>query len=135
MGCAIDHIDGLYNPTQYISRLRKLFGKGCYIIAEKILEANEHIPSRWKLNGTSGYEFLSYTNRLLTSGTGAEQLLQFYRELVAGQTSYKELVNNNKTLILEKHMAGEWDNLTRQFFELQLQKNFSREKINKRLPH
>lgn len=128
-GLRIDHIDGLYNPTQYISRLRKLFGKGCYIIAEKILEANEHIPSRWKLNGTSGYEFLSYTNRLLTSGTGAEQLLQFYRELVAGQTSYKELVNNNKTLILEKHMAGEWDNLTRQFFELQLQKNFSREKI------
>lgn len=128
-GLRIDHIDGLCDPTQYIERLRNLFGEDCFIIAEKILEASEKIPGRWKLNGTSGYEFLSNINRLLTSSAGAELLQQFYRELIPGQPSYQEIVRNNKTLILEKYMAGEWENLTRQFFELQLQENFSREKI------
>jgi (1->4)-alpha-D-glucan 1-alpha-D-glucosylmutase len=128
-GLRIDHIDGLYDPTQYIDRLRHLFGEEVYIIAEKILEASENIPSRWKLNGTSGYEFLAYTNRLLTSSSGSEQLQQIYRELVPGLPAYDELVTQNKTLILENYMAGEWENLVRQFFELQLQQNFQREKM------
>jgi (1->4)-alpha-D-glucan 1-alpha-D-glucosylmutase len=128
-GLRIDHIDGLYDPTQYIERLRDLFGEDCYIIAEKILEANEQMPVRWKLNGTSGYEFLSYTSRLLTSSVGAEQLQQFFRQLQPGLPSYEEIVRKNKTLILEKYMAGEWENLARQFSELQLQHKFSREKI------
>jgi len=42
-GLRIDHIDGLYNPQQYVQRLRKLFGEDLYIIAEKILEYNEDI--------------------------------------------------------------------------------------------
>jgi (1->4)-alpha-D-glucan 1-alpha-D-glucosylmutase len=130
-GLRIDHIDGLYDPTAYIERLRAVFGEDCYIVAEKILEASEKIPRRWKLQGTSGYEFLAYTNRLLTSREGAEQLKQFYNELIPGQTSYPELVTEKKTLILEKYMGGEWENLVRYFFELQLQENFDREKIKK----
>lgn len=128
-GLRIDHIDGLYDPTQYIGRLRKLFGDDCYIVAEKILEASEKIPARWKLDGTSGYEFLAYTNRLLTNRNGAEQLREFYRELLPELPEYEQIVTQNKTLILENYMAGEWENLTRQFFELQLQENFDREKI------
>lgn len=128
-GLRIDHIDGLHDPTQYIERLRNLFGEDCYIIAEKILEANEKMPLRWKLDGTSGYEFLSYTNRLLTSTAGAKELQQLYSRLQPDLPPYEEIVRKNKTLILEKYMAGEWENLTRQFFELQLQQNFSREKI------
>ena len=81
-GLRIDHIDGLQDPTVYIARLRKLFGDNCYIVAEKILEASEKIPAHWKLQGTSGYEFLAYTNRLMTSRQGAEQLKQFYGEIL-----------------------------------------------------
>lgn len=130
-GLRIDHIDGLYDPTQYIERLRTLFGEDCYIIAEKILEASEKIPARWKLNGTSGYEFLSYTNRLLTSRTGTEELQQYYKELVPATPGYGEMVTKNKTLILENYMGGEWENLVRYFFELQLQGDFDREKLKK----
>lgn len=128
-GLRIDHIDGLYDPAQYVERLRAAFGDDCYIVAEKILEASEKIPAHWKLNGTSGYEFLAYTNRLLTSSEGAKQLEQFYLQILPDTAAYSAILIQNKTLILENYMAGEWENLTRYFFELQLQQNFDREKI------
>jgi (1->4)-alpha-D-glucan 1-alpha-D-glucosylmutase len=116
-GLRIDHIDGLKEPLQYISRLRKLFGEECYIIAEKILESKEDIPEHWPLQGTSGYEFLAYANQLMTSRKGAKEILSFYRELVPQLPPYKELVRINKQLILERYMAGEWENLNRFFIQ------------------
>lgn len=112
-GIRIDHIDGLKDPSGYISRLRELFGEECYIIAEKILESKEDIPHYWPLQGTSGYEFLAYTNQLLTNRKGAKELLSFYKELMPQLPAYKELVWQNKRLILERYMAGEWENLFR----------------------
>jgi (1->4)-alpha-D-glucan 1-alpha-D-glucosylmutase len=130
-GLRIDHIDGLYDPTEYIGRLRKLFGTDCYIIAEKILETEENLPASWKLQGTSGYEFLSYLNQLLTSIKGAAHLLQFYRQLFPEMPAYDELVLQNKLMILEKYMGGEWENLMQQFMQLNLHHNYDREKIKK----
>src|SRR5688572_22876706 len=132
-GLRIDHIDGLHDPPLYIERLRKLFGDDCYIVAEKILEASEKIPFRWKLQGTSGYEFLAYTNRLLTSRQGAEQLQKVYREIIPGLPDYHEIVTEKKTLILEKYMAGEWENLARYFLELHLQDKYDRGKLKQAL--
>ena len=44
-GLRIDHIDGLYDPEQYLQRLRTLAGDKTYIIAEKILEAGERVTT------------------------------------------------------------------------------------------
>jgi (1->4)-alpha-D-glucan 1-alpha-D-glucosylmutase len=76
-GLRIDHIDGLYHPQQYVQRLRKLFGEDVYIIAEKILEYNEDMASDWDLQGTSGYEFLSFTNQLLSTRRAAKSCCSF----------------------------------------------------------
>jgi (1->4)-alpha-D-glucan 1-alpha-D-glucosylmutase len=132
-GLRIDHIDGLKDPLQYISRLRKRFGENCYIIAEKILESKEDIPEHWPLQGTSGYEFLAYINQLMTSRKGAKELLSFYRELMPQLPSYKELVRTNKQLILEKYMAGEWENLTRIFIQSGLNNSSEPGRIKKAL--
>jgi (1->4)-alpha-D-glucan 1-alpha-D-glucosylmutase len=40
-GIRIDHIDGLAAPLAYLRQLTRLFGKDCYIIAEKILSQGE----------------------------------------------------------------------------------------------
>jgi maltooligosyltrehalose synthase len=40
-GLRIDHIDGLYDPTEYLGRLREMTGDETYIIVEKILEARK----------------------------------------------------------------------------------------------
>jgi len=128
-GLRIDHIDGLNDPLMYIDRLRNTFGPHCYTIAEKILEAREDMPAHWPLEGSSGYEFLSYVSRLFTDRDGARKLKAIYHELVPGIKPYNELVADNKKLILEEHMAGEWDNLVNEFFLLDLQASFSRNSI------
>lgn len=132
-GLRIDHIDGLQNPTEYIERLRALFGDDCYIIAEKILEEHETLPSSWPIQGTSGYQFLSQVNQLFTNRAGAEKLLTLYHALVPENKSYEEVVATNKKLILTQYMGGEWDNLTRYFFTLKLQDQHSRHRIKEAL--
>jgi (1->4)-alpha-D-glucan 1-alpha-D-glucosylmutase len=119
-GLRIDHIDGLRDPAAYIEQLRRMFGSGCYIIAEKILESGESFPTDWPLQGTSGYEFLSYTNHLLSNHSGEVALRNFYQELVPSSLDYEETVYTKKRLILENYMAGEWDNLVRYCYTLKL---------------
>jgi (1->4)-alpha-D-glucan 1-alpha-D-glucosylmutase len=42
-GLRIDHIDGLYDPAEYLKRLREKTGD-VYITVEKILELEEDLP-------------------------------------------------------------------------------------------
>jgi (1->4)-alpha-D-glucan 1-alpha-D-glucosylmutase len=128
-GVRVDHIDGLFDPARYILRLRQLLGDDAFIIAEKILEANEKVPETWSLQGTSGYEFLSYVNQLFTDRWGGKKLLAFYKELVPDLLPYGKLVTANKKLILENHMRGEWDNLVALFVKNDLLKKHDRARI------
>jgi (1->4)-alpha-D-glucan 1-alpha-D-glucosylmutase len=132
-GVRIDHIDGLYDPSAYTKNLRKLLGESCYIIAEKILEAKEDLPECWPLQGTSGYEFLSHVNQLITDKQGAKKMVRFYKELLPEIPAYKQLVFNNKTLMLERYMRGEWDNLIHYFNMLKLQHNYDGTRIKEAL--
>lgn len=124
-GFRIDHIDGLKDPTHYVKNLRMLFGEQCYIIAEKILESKENIPADWPIQGTSGYEFLAYTNQLFTDKRGAKQLVEFYKTLVPELPPYKQLVIQNKKMILETYMVGEWENLVHYLIGLKLGGRFA----------
>lgn len=130
-GFRIDHIDGLKNPAEYVRRLRKLTGPNCYIIAEKILESKEKIPTEWPLEGTSGYEFLSFVNQLITSREGAKELLQYYNTLIPDLPPYKDMVLQNKRMILENHMGGEWQNLLNYFISLDFTDDFDAARMKK----
>jgi (1->4)-alpha-D-glucan 1-alpha-D-glucosylmutase len=114
-GVRIDHIDGLNDPAEYLRTLRALLGQDCYIIAEKILEINEAIPASWPVQGTSGYEFLSAVNKLLTDEEGSAILRVFYHDNMPLLPEYETLVLRNKKMILEQHMAGELDNIVHRF--------------------
>lgn len=124
-GLRIDHIDGLFDPTGYVRKLRQRFPG--YIIAEKILEAHEDMPGHWPVSGTSGYEFLSCVNQLFTHRAGARRLQEFYKAWAPRQHDYTTMVWNNKQLILEQHMRGEWDNLVRLFFSLPISVDIPRD--------
>jgi (1->4)-alpha-D-glucan 1-alpha-D-glucosylmutase len=132
-GVRIDHVDGLQDPGAYLQRLRKLLGPECYIIAEKILESKESVPSGWSIQGTSGYEFLSFVSQLITDRDGARKLLGFYHELVPDLPPYQKLVADNKKRILQHHMRGEWENLVNDFESLKLSNGFTKESIKNAL--
>ncbi|TWR31530.1 malto-oligosyltrehalose synthase [Mucilaginibacter pallidiroseus] len=120
-GLRIDHIDGLYDPDQYLKRLRELAGPDTYIIAEKILEQGEQLPN-WPIQGTTGYDFLAHVNNLFTNPDTEKTLTKFYQELTGDKQSVENQVPLKKNLILTTHMNGELNNLTNYFIELNLGK-------------
>jgi len=110
-GLRIDHIDGLADPKGYCERLRDRFGDDCYIIAEKILTGDEHLREDWRLDGTTGYDFLSIAGQLLTDAEGSRQLLDFYRRNIVDLPDYHDLVFERKYTFLSAYMGGELDEL------------------------
>lgn len=110
-GLRVDHVDGLFDPSQYLDELRKLAGNDTYLIVEKILEAEEYMPDSWPIQGTSGYEFLAQVSQLFTHQQGKEKLTNLYKLIAADLPSYRDLVYQNKMFILLNHMGGELNNL------------------------
>ena len=119
-GLRIDHLDGLKNPRQYLDRLREYFGEECYIIVEKILDVKEELPTHFNIEGTSGYEFLSYINQVVTDREGAAKLLSYYTQKVPEFADYDSIVFVNKMDNLQSYLNGEWDNLLRYLLTLNL---------------
>lgn len=118
-GLRIDHIDGLYNPTQYLQRLREQVGD-IYIVVEKIIEMEkeyfsryEEMPSDWPIQGTSGYDFLDCNNSLFCSSLGDNyrKFSEIYTRFTGIERSYEEMVVENKRLIADKNLAGDVENL------------------------
>ena len=113
-GLRVDHVDGLFDPSTYLKRLRQLAGPDKYIIVEKILEGEEQLPERWPIQGNSGYDFLAWVSNLYTSASGRRELTEVYRRLVPdAPTNYEQLVFKKKMFILKHYMQGELDNLMR----------------------
>jgi (1->4)-alpha-D-glucan 1-alpha-D-glucosylmutase len=109
-GLRIDHIDGLYNPSEYLERLRAKVGD-LYITVEKILQPGEDLPPFWPIQGTSGYDYLNYVNSVFCQTQTQAAFDRIYRETTGQTKSIEDLVIEKKQLILEKNLAGDVDNL------------------------
>jgi len=111
-GLRIDHIDGLYDPRQYLERLRGMVGEAL-ILVEKILEPDEELPESWPVEGTTGYEFLNSVGGVLCRKENQRRFSRLYGTLAGVKTPYDELVHEKKRLIITNHMAGDLENLAR----------------------
>jgi (1->4)-alpha-D-glucan 1-alpha-D-glucosylmutase len=109
-GLRIDHIDGLSDPTQYLERLQERMGD-IYITIEKILELKETLPDHWKIQGTSGYDFMNYVNGVFCKQDNQDALTQIYTDIVGSEFDYSQLVREKKRLILDKDLRGDLANL------------------------
>ncbi len=110
-GVRIDHIDGLYNPAEYLSRLKEKIGD-TYITVEKILELTEDLPSNWQIQGTSGYEFLNYVNGIFCYLENEQEFSHIYTQFTGLKANYEDLIYEKKSVILAKNLAGDLENLT-----------------------
>ncbi len=117
-GLRIDHIDGLFNPAEYLDRLRKLVGEGVPLYVEKILEEDETLPGHWPIQGSTGYDFLSLVNNLLTNRDTGPVFNSFYSDWIQKSVDYDEEFHNKNRFILYKRLSGELDNLTRRCLSL-----------------
>ena len=119
-GLRIDHVDGLYDPLVYLQQLRDLTGDETYVVVEKILQANETLPTQWPVQGNTGYDFLAQLNNLFTQKANEELFTQFYQDLVDDQRYVHEHIIEKKLMILHEHMGGELENLYKLFVESNL---------------
>ena len=116
-GVRVDHPDGLYDPLQYLQRLQEYAqpsrGSGrLYVAVEKILAADEALPTEWPVAGTTGYDFLNKVNGLFVRGSNASAFTQLHARCIGEAGSFDELAYQKKKLILRIALASELQMLT-----------------------
>ena len=109
-GLRIDHVDGLYDPTSYLQKVRDR-APTTYIVVEKILNLNEDLPPFWPVQGTTGYDFTNHVNELFCQKENERAFSRIYSSVTGLKNSYADMVRDNKKLMIQEDMASDVHNL------------------------
>jgi (1->4)-alpha-D-glucan 1-alpha-D-glucosylmutase len=112
-GLRIDHIDGLLDPKGYLDRLPQT-----YVITEKILAGNEHIPCDWRAHGTTGYDFLNFMNGAFIDRKGFHKLKNIYSDFVQSSSTLTDVFRERKRQVMRELFPGEVTALVTRFCKL-----------------
>ena len=116
-GVRLDHTDGLYDPASYFETLQEkaagVLGlpyqagdKPLYVLAEKILEPGERLPS-WPIYGTTGYDFLAQVGGVFVDGSNEDEISGIYRRFTGDRQTYGQTLHDTKELIQRVSLASE----------------------------
>jgi (1->4)-alpha-D-glucan 1-alpha-D-glucosylmutase len=105
-GLRIDHPDGLFDPEEYLERLRELSG-GAYTLVEKILEPGESLPDDFACEGTTGYDALGLVDRVLVDPAGEAPLTGLDTRLRGEPADYAEMVHGTKRWMADGLLRAE----------------------------
>ncbi len=124
-GLRIDHVDGLFDPKQYLDRLQAGFEQcstrsasgsdeptrgasgTLYVVVEKILAPRETLPSDWATDGTTGYEFAALLGGLFVDPAGELPLTDAYRRFTGRDDPFADLAYQCKFLVLQSSLTSE----------------------------
>ena len=105
-GLRIDHIDGLTDPAEYLNNIRKST-PNTWILVEKILGHKESIPSKWPIQGTTGYDFLNLLNGLFVNPSVKITLTNLYQKITGQTGQFKDVLYDKKLLMLKTSFESE----------------------------
>jgi (1->4)-alpha-D-glucan 1-alpha-D-glucosylmutase len=112
-GLRIDHVDGLFDPGDYLHRLqararevRPDDANGLYLVVEKILGEEEELPA-WPVAGTTGYDFLVKVNGVFVDRANERALNEVYERFSRLRVPFREIAYRGKQLVLRVSMASE----------------------------
>lgn len=135
-GLRIDHPDGLVDPRTYFERLQRHYVSACaerladgnvaeevithlkenpemlrpwplYVVAEKILAMDEPLPESWAVSGTSGYDFLNYTNGVFVDRAMEGKFTEQYEKVTGEKQTFEELAYGCKRIVLSMMLSSE----------------------------
>ena len=104
-GLRIDHPDGLFDPAQYFRRLQQC--RPSYVVAEKILMADELLPTEWPLDGTTGYDFSKVVNGLFVEVSSATKMVKGYKGFLGHSLNFRNVLYSSKTTVMDNALASE----------------------------
>lgn len=116
----VDHVDGLYDPKQYLEWLQATYSEHqpnqcrLYLLAEKILCVGEQLPRQWPLSGTTGYEFLADTNWAFVDSSNQGEFNRIYSKWVDEPISYSELAFRSKKQVEYLSLSSDLHMLAKQ---------------------
>lgn len=108
-GLRIDHIDGLFDPIAYLTKMQVRLGETepFYVVVEKILGAGEPLPSSFNVAGTTGYDFLDIANAVFVDPQGLGALTGFYHSYTGLTAPFEDIVYERKKQAIEQLFYGE----------------------------
>jgi (1->4)-alpha-D-glucan 1-alpha-D-glucosylmutase len=112
-GVRIDHLDGLSNPTAYLSWLRELAGPQAWIVIEKILAVDEPLDPTLPVAGTTGYDALREIGGLFIDPTGEPALNALFDSAGTDYSTMPALARALKTDAVTHTLASELRRLCR----------------------
>lgn len=105
-GLRIDHVDGLRDPEGYLARLRRS-APDTRVLTEKILASREELPTRWPIDGTTGYDFLALVNGLFVEPTSEAELTRLYNEVTHVSRDYEVILEDSKRYVAQELFGGD----------------------------
>ena len=110
-GLRIDHPDGLRDPAGYLRRLRDAAPEA-WIVAEKILEADEPLPADWPIDGTTGYRFANLATGVLVDPAGERALDELWAEHADAGPAWEAIVTESRAEVLSAVLGSDVNRLT-----------------------
>lgn len=119
-GVRVDHVDGLADPHAYCRALRRrltalakrrpssLWARP-YIVVEKILASDERLPAGWRVEGTTGYDFMDRVGALLHDANGAVPLAVSWSQLTGRPAEFRAEALAARRQILAENLAAEFN--------------------------
>ncbi|AOJ90741.1 maltooligosyl trehalose synthase [Burkholderia sp. MSMB0856] len=116
-GLRVDHVDGLADPRAYCRRLHARLAaqrdERPYVVVEKILAPGETLREDWRVDGTTGYDFMNDVAALLHDPAGAAPLAAHWAAVSGSTRSFAREAVAGKRRVLTRQLAGEHDRVAR----------------------
>nr|MDA8388472.1 malto-oligosyltrehalose synthase [Nitrospiraceae bacterium] len=156
-GLRIDHLDGLYDPAEYLRTLqekafiaripgdvpeaeRQAMAQSVekellkappalpfYIVGEKILLRGERIPEDWPIFGATGYAFMNCLNGIFVREENARIMDDIYFRFMGQKINFAGFSYQAKKLIVESSMSGEINILGHRLYMLSEKSRLTRD--------
>jgi (1->4)-alpha-D-glucan 1-alpha-D-glucosylmutase len=154
-GLRIDHVDGLFDPVQYLNELHAavlpssietlsavayagspylmqfrqpaISKPALFVVVEKILGHDELLRPDWAVHGTTGYGFLNLLNGVFIDTANKSAFLRLYQLFTGNAVNFSDLIYNCKKLILRVAMSSELHVLARRLDRISEQLRYSRD--------
>ena len=115
-GLRLDHVDGLFDPSEYFQRLISACAPDriIYVVGEKILTAGEPLRRDWTIHGTTGYDFLNDLNGLFVDSRNAQAFRKLYVRMVGNEERFADIAYESRRLIITASLVSELNMLARE---------------------
>jgi (1->4)-alpha-D-glucan 1-alpha-D-glucosylmutase len=129
-GLRIDHVDGLALPGDYCRKLRERLcalegmrpsGSAvgpAYFIVEKILARDERLPESWKVDGTTGYDFMDEVSLLQHAPAGEAPLTALWHRISGRAAAFAREEELARRQILERSFSAQRESLVEALYQL-----------------